>query len=349
MKVKFDVEKVKKQISTWYNGYNIGGKTIYNPFSVINCLKCLTENDPNPYSAFWSNTGSTELLYNSIQHLSTTDFIEDLEKNNSITFTPINHVFQKISGDEKNKDILSKTVFQDSNSFLTFMMDAGYLTNVADDVYRLPNKEIIEIFHKEIALEWWKIRMPYLTNASYVDKEIEDIKMFCLSFQQKILDKIIIDGTPEYVFKSLLYFSSYNSIKRLQKYRVFLERSTEQKKRIDMALIPNKNSDTLFIIEYKKDYNLSNTVQIKNGMIQIMELYASEAIKICNEYEHIKKIILRAVAFVIVQGKWKFFAEELQFNKEGLKSAIDSFNKGAIDKKDFISELSKYAIKRVSS
>lgn len=41
----------------WYNGYRIGGATVYNPWSI---LKCLSEGgEPGPY---WVNTGSTDAL-----------------------------------------------------------------------------------------------------------------------------------------------------------------------------------------------------------------------------------------------------------------------------------------------
>ncbi|MDJ1305792.1 MAG: hypothetical protein MRQ09_06155, partial [Candidatus Midichloria sp.] len=47
-----------KSIKEWYNGYQIGKYTLYNPWSIINCLSNHGKLEP-----YWLNTASNALLH----------------------------------------------------------------------------------------------------------------------------------------------------------------------------------------------------------------------------------------------------------------------------------------------
>ena len=51
-----------KQFTDWYNGYEFGGKIIYNPLSVIKCL------DRSEFSSYWLDTSNNMLIYDSLLH-----------------------------------------------------------------------------------------------------------------------------------------------------------------------------------------------------------------------------------------------------------------------------------------
>ncbi len=46
------------EVNSWYNGYDFGGHTIFNPWSVLNFVD---ENPPNP-QPYWANTSSNALI-----------------------------------------------------------------------------------------------------------------------------------------------------------------------------------------------------------------------------------------------------------------------------------------------
>ncbi|MBS0185223.1 MAG: AAA family ATPase, partial [Proteobacteria bacterium] len=46
-----------RDLKSWYNGYNIGEITIYNPWSIMNCL-----NNKGAFKAYWVGTASTALI-----------------------------------------------------------------------------------------------------------------------------------------------------------------------------------------------------------------------------------------------------------------------------------------------
>ena len=53
--------KYKEYIREWYNGYNIGGLTIYNPWSISKYLEFKKLN------AYWLNSSSNQLLKNQLK------------------------------------------------------------------------------------------------------------------------------------------------------------------------------------------------------------------------------------------------------------------------------------------
>jgi len=53
----YDLEYKLEEIKSWYNGYNYGGQTIYNPWSIINCIYFQGEIKP-----YWVNSSGNELI-----------------------------------------------------------------------------------------------------------------------------------------------------------------------------------------------------------------------------------------------------------------------------------------------
>lgn len=54
---KFNIEKIKKILKDWYNGYSWDGKIfVYNPFSILNVLDDKTINN------YWFKSGTPTLL-----------------------------------------------------------------------------------------------------------------------------------------------------------------------------------------------------------------------------------------------------------------------------------------------
>ncbi|CAG9334212.1 unnamed protein product [Blepharisma stoltei] len=52
----------RKRMASWYDGYNIGGLKIYNPWSIMNCLYRAQDGENNIYKDYWIDTGSDHEL-----------------------------------------------------------------------------------------------------------------------------------------------------------------------------------------------------------------------------------------------------------------------------------------------
>ncbi len=55
--VQYDLKEQQATIRSWYNGYNFGQTQVYNPWSVLNCIK--SSGDLKPY---WANTSDNGLI-----------------------------------------------------------------------------------------------------------------------------------------------------------------------------------------------------------------------------------------------------------------------------------------------
>jgi len=140
--VDFSLPELAEPMQTWYNGYNFGGHTIYNPWSVIQCIA----EYPNPIGPQWLNTASNDLIHEELER-GGLELKRDLEK--------------LLAGQELRYPITESTVFGDigynPENIWSFLFFAGYLK--ASDptrdvrgrlVYRLsiPNREVQEVYER---------------------------------------------------------------------------------------------------------------------------------------------------------------------------------------------------------
>jgi len=135
-----------EQMKTWYNGYNFGKTTIYNPWSIINFL----ENEEHNLQAYWVNTSDNKLILNLIK-----------------TAPPVIHetLTSLLSGNYIEEEIDENIVFsglgQNADALWSLLLLSGYLTWVTSEIsdtkrlcrLRLPNKEVM-FFYNAVIKEW---------------------------------------------------------------------------------------------------------------------------------------------------------------------------------------------------
>ena len=132
------------EMKAWYNGYKIGDTTVYNPWSIISCMK-----NQGLLQSYWINTSGNDL-------------IKKLLINSSLKFKQDFELL--LRGETIHKSIREDMVFGDleTNESLIWSLFfvAGYLKIVNnpeenDKRYALsiPNKEIEEYYHLLIQ-EW---------------------------------------------------------------------------------------------------------------------------------------------------------------------------------------------------
>ena len=136
----FNVEERYEEIEKWYNGYNLNGVQIFNPWSILNCIDNKGECEP-----YWVNTGKTNLIDLATEGISA-DIAEAVGK--LLKCMPVEvrlkqkAVYEEIQGNLE--------------SFLNTLLFTGYLTvdkkYMKDDErfgnLRIPNKEIRKIIEK---------------------------------------------------------------------------------------------------------------------------------------------------------------------------------------------------------
>ena len=133
--VEYEMENTFNKVKHWYDGYNFGGYSIYNPWSMANYLSGAG------FKSHWINSGDNELITQSLKNVATKDTFEDLE--------------ELFKGKTMKADIDEKIIFKDLETpeqLWNLMLNAGYLTCTGEirERYklRIPNFEIQRYFEK---------------------------------------------------------------------------------------------------------------------------------------------------------------------------------------------------------
>jgi len=257
-----DMEDVKQ----WYNGYTIGGITIYNPWSIVNYV------DEHELKGHWAGTAGTELLEKA---LILDDFQEELQT--------------LIEGGTVSMIADPKMVFADIQSsaeaLYNLLLFSGYLTptfiSVQDDgtsykcQLKIPNHEIKGIFSRSVK-KW-------LTGKLQVKSE--DYERFLETLLKGDYD-LFIEKLRTYMTTAFSFYSTgpkngelfYNGfmlglMASLSTYYVIETEKESGLGRIDMVLIPKPTSwyKKAFLLEFKrvaKEENLKAAAEAALAQIQ---------------------------------------------------------------------------------
>jgi hypothetical protein len=126
-------------MQAWYNGYTFGGITIYNPWSVIQCIS----EHPNPIGPQWLNTASNDLIHAELE-AGGLELKRDLEK--------------LLAGEELRYPIQEHCTFNDiaksREQIWSFLCFSGYLK--AEDPRLNPLKRTEHL---------WRLSIPKLEVA----------------------------------------------------------------------------------------------------------------------------------------------------------------------------------------
>ncbi len=134
MLIEYKLESQLDNIIKWYNGYNFNGIQIFNPWSILNCVKQKGE-----FKTYWLNTGNSNLIELATEGISakTAEAIAKLLENKPVE-VPLREksIYEELKGN--------------ITSFINTLLFTGYLTiervyDKENDTYvevRIPNEEI---------------------------------------------------------------------------------------------------------------------------------------------------------------------------------------------------------------
>ncbi len=240
----YNLEYRLDQIKDWYNGYNFGGRTIYNPWSIINCIYYQGEIKP-----YWVNSSGNELIKELVINGN-----EDLKTNLELL----------IQGEKIKKKIDENIVFAEikskSSSVWSFLLFSGYLSAAASDrkegrLYaelEIPNQEINYIY-EEIILDWFEKNISSKKLALMLKALTEaDIDTFAQIFKEFTVNSFSYFDTaaeaPEKVYHAFVLGLLLNL---RDDYQIKSNRESGYG-RYDIMIIPNDKSKKGIIIEFKK-------------------------------------------------------------------------------------------------
>ncbi|MEO1219689.1 MAG: AAA family ATPase, partial [Bacteroidota bacterium] len=278
------VRTSKAQIQHWYNGYNFGGVTIYNPWSIMCCLS-----NEGVLDHYWIDSGGTSLVD---AVLLKDEVQEDL------------HLL--IRGESIDRIINTKIAFKElyhPDSFYTLLLFSGYLNpepiDRLTDLYRLsiPNHELAYIYEKRV-LSWVEGKL-HITSREYISLAKLLVEGEVATFQrtlQEFLDQAAsfqhTGGAAEVFYNGfmLAFLSMLSSY-----YRIESEYESGVGK-ADVVLIPkSKSNQSGLVLEYKVCQDpdqLPATAQAGLKQILIKD-YAAKV----RSHDHVQKILAVSLAF----------------------------------------------------
>jgi len=230
-------------ITEWYNGYQVGKYILYNPWSIISCLK-----NQGKLQSYWINTASNDLVAKLLRNakFSTKQQFEQLLQGNIIE-QPIseNLVFANI---EKREEAL-----------WSLLLYAGYLKVLSTELGNYQLKARIAIPNKEVSFIYGNIIANWFGEAISLDAYGEFVKS--LADGEMIRFKEILSS---YIMQTGSYFD-FNSNTAEQVFHSFILGlvvglrgdyiiSSNQESglgRLDVILIPKNELKNGILLEFK--------------------------------------------------------------------------------------------------
>lgn len=231
-------------IQEWYNGYVFGDTNVYNPWSVVQFLDDLIENENRYPRSYWANTSSNTVVRRLI------DMADDNVKSELENLIDGGTVEKPV-----HDDITYGEVYESMDNLWNFMFFTGYFKKVdermgEDDTQYLmlaiPNREVRYIFREKI-MAWFHEKMKKRDlnrlHTSFVNKDAQTL-------QEELTD--ILYETISSFDESENYYHGLVAglLSGMKGYRTKSNRETG-KGRYDLFVKPISRRKEAFIVEFK--------------------------------------------------------------------------------------------------
>ncbi len=293
-------------IRSWYNGYQIGDSTVYNPWSIVNCV-----HDQGMLKPYWVNTSDNALI-KKLLIKSTTEFKEQLEL--LLDEKPVEKIIDEnfVYGDliTNHKSGAWSLLFMTGylKAISSIETEQGFKCNLM-----IPNREVRSLY-RQIVEQWLSnghgIEFYNKFLADLLKGHLPGINTGLETIMQQTASTYDVSKEPEAFYHGLL-LGLIASIDRNQ-YELKSNRESGSG-RYDIAIIPKDTTIPGIIIELKRYMKLGAVDNI-DEMLQKNAFDALKQIEKRNypsEYaaRGIKNLIKMGIAF---SGKqFKILSEEI--------------------------------------
>ena len=165
-------------IREWYNGYIFGSANVYNPWSVIQFIDDLIENENWYPRSYWANTSSNNVVRRLIE------LADDSAKSELENLIDGGTIEKPV-----HEDITYGEVYENMENLWNFMFFTGYFKKVSERVdertkkryltMEIPNEEVKYIFREKI-MAWFERKMKErdLTrlHTAFVNKDTQTLE-----------------------------------------------------------------------------------------------------------------------------------------------------------------------------
>ncbi|MBS0627413.1 MAG: AAA family ATPase, partial [Verrucomicrobia bacterium] len=232
------------QVREWYNGYSIGGFSLYNPWSITQYMG----NKEHTLQPYWVNVSSNELIKR-LLWTGSKSLKKDMEN--------------LLLGQSILKEIPEGIIFSDLKSqedvVWSLFFFSGYLTLASEaDPNRpkeliIPNREILELF-KRIVQNWLKEYSSSTEDLSDMLQSLVtgEVDVFAELFQKLIINAMSSHDLPEEDAERVYHAFTLGLLVALEKTHEVKSNRESGFGRYDVCLIPKNPKDLGVVIEFKK-------------------------------------------------------------------------------------------------
>jgi len=242
---EYSIEEKLESIKEWYNGYNFGNTTIYNPWSILNYLS----NPEQGLKPYWVNSSSNDLVEILLSKGSkeVKKNLEDLVCGNNI---------EKII----DENIVMGDIEKSTDNLWSFLLFTGYLkVNFKErkglkDYYTLsiPNLEVTTLYY-DLIEKWFEDTITKENYELMINSLVTgDIKIFGKILKQFVLKSISYFDVGGYEGEKVYHAFVLGMLISINDTHEVLSNRESGYGRYDVMIIPRDISKLGIVIEFKK-------------------------------------------------------------------------------------------------
>ena len=267
----YHLEKYQDKIKEWYDGYLFGNVNIYNPWSTLNYIRQIIQEQDDMMASYWANTSGNDIVYNYIK------------KGNEVLKKEFEELVQGGSVLKTIKPELTYREMEDIHNIYSFLLFTGYLKikeRVYDDKQEIKlNQYELEIPNKEVKVIYENQFQSYFEEYTQNKKEelVEALRNEEVNKANELLNDILNHAVSFYDNYEAFYHGFMIGL--LSGYQVYSNRESGNG-RFDIGIKPETILKAYVVIECKKADKLSSLVQVsQEAAKQIVDRRYLEGIK----------------------------------------------------------------------
>ena len=237
-----------KAIKDWYNGYQIGKHTLYNPWSIISCLN----NSQNELKAYWVNTSSNAPMVKLLRDAGTNvkQCLEAL-----------------LQGDPIEQPLAEDLVFPDiekhKESLWSLLLYAGYLKVLSSELrgnrlmaqIAIPNKEVSFVYDK-IVEQWFDATISLESYDAFMQSLANgDMAGFKTYLSSYLIQSSSYFDFPKDTIEQIFHVFVLGLVVGLREHYKISSNQESGLGRVDVKFIPRDKKRKGIILEFKVTEN----------------------------------------------------------------------------------------------
>jgi hypothetical protein len=288
---KTNLKNGLSDIKNWYNGYRMGDTLVYNPWSIVNCIK--KEGELAPY---WVNTSDNSLIKYLISH-------------SSMVFKAQFSILLQGGMVEQiiDENLAFEFLENNESAVWSLLLMSGYLKVVSHNIIKgrvihtlaIPNEEVRSLFRDIIdqwfsdghALGWYNqfLNDLLLGNLLEFEKGLQEIMLQIASVHDMAKD-------PEAFFHGF-FLGLSASLHKGGEYELKSNRESGYG-RYDVAIFPRDHNKTGVIMEFK----MIDGTRKKNDLKLKLKKAANEALDQIHDQGYLEEFEQRGIKQIIKLG-----------------------------------------------